>query len=46
MIKMPDDKSETVFRFNRARTVIPDRPLQGHLPVIKLNLFNYFMNIS
>lgn len=32
MIKMPDDKSETVFRFNRARTVIPDRPLQGHLP--------------
>ena len=34
MTKMPGDKSETVFRFNRARTIIPDRPFQGHLPVI------------
>lgn len=36
MVKMPGDKSETVFRFNRSRTIVPDRPVQGHLPVITL----------
>jgi hypothetical protein len=31
---MSDDKVENAFRFNRVRTIIPDRPMQGHQEVI------------